>query len=486
MPSIPRSRLVVWSALIAAGCGAAPEAPRAAEAKRPNLVFILTDDQRNDTLGCAGHPIVKTPHIDRLAREGVRFENMFVTTSICAASRASLFTALHERTHGYTFGKPPVSAAHIAQSYPILLRQAGYRTGFVGKFGVSVAGGKGAPAKMFDAFKPIGRNPYHKKMPDGTTRHETELDGDFAVDFIRNNPPDTPFCISVSFNASHAEDGDKRPGIGHYPWPKAVDGMYEDVAMPAPRLGAPKYFETLPKFLRTSMNRDRWFWRWDTPAKYTTNMRAYFRMLSGVDNVVGRIRKALEAKGVADNTVIIYTADNGYYMGDRGFAGKWSHFEQSLRVPLVVMDPRLPADRRGRVEGAMALNIDLPSTLVDLAGVKVPATHAGRSLAPLLRGETPADWRHDFFCEHLMENKSIPKWEGVRGERHVYARYFGQSPPFEFLHDLKTDPDQLKNLATEPGSKDVLEQMRKRCDALRDRYGGPYVPRGRKKGEKKK
>ncbi|MBN1417689.1 MAG: sulfatase [Planctomycetes bacterium] len=474
----------MWIAAVALGWAAATEAAADAEAKPPNIVFLLTDDQRNDTLGCAGHPIVKTPNIDRLAREGVRFQNMFVTTSICAASRATIFTGLHERTHGYTFGKPPVSAAHVAQSYPVLLRKAGYRTGFVGKFGVAVAGGKAAKEEMFDAFREIGRNPYLKKMPDGSLRHETELDGDFAVAFIRDNPAGKPFCISVSFNASHAEDGDKRPGIGHYPWPKAVDGMYEDVPIPAPRLSDPKYFETLPEFLRTSMNRNRYFWRWDTPEKYATNMRAYFRMLTGIDGVVGRIRKALEEKGVAENTVIIYTADNGYYMGDRGFAGKWSHFEQSLRVPLVVYDPRLPEDRRGRVATAMALNIDLPSTMVDLAGAPVPAGYAGRSLVPLLRGEAPADWRRDFFCEHLMEEKTIPKWEGVRGQRYVYARYFDQSPPFEFLHDLKTDPDEFANLATDPGSRATLEAMRKRCDELRDRYGGPYVSPTRETGAK--
>ncbi len=478
-------RTFLWILGTALGGAALAGPAPAAEEKRPNLVFLLTDDQRNDTLGCAGHPIVRTPNIDRLAREGVRFENMFVTTSICAASRASIFTGLHERTHGYTFGKPPVSAAHLALSYPVLLRKAGYRTGFVGKFGVGVDGGRAAKEGMFDAFREIGRNPYFKKMPDGSLRHETDLDGDFAVEFIRDTPAGTPFCISVSFNASHAEDGDKRPGIGHYPWPQSVDGMYEDVAIPPPRLGDPKYFETLPDFLKTSMNRDRWFWRWDTPEKFVTNMRAYFRMLSGIDNVVGRVRKALEEKGAAGNTVIVYTADNGYYMGDRGFAGKWSHFEQSLRVPLVVFDPRLPEGLRGRVATAMALNIDLPSTLVDLAGVPVPGGHAGRSLVPLLRGEAPADWRRDFFCEHLMEHKSIPKWEGVRGERYVYARYFGESPPYEFLHDLKTDPDQFRNFAEDPGSRDVLEKMRGRCDELRDRYGGPYVPPARGKGQEK-
>ncbi|NQT12518.1 MAG: sulfatase-like hydrolase/transferase, partial [Planctomycetes bacterium] len=194
-----------------------PSQEVSADDDRPNILFFLVDDQRNDTLGCAGHPILETPTVDRLAETGVRFANMFVTTSICAASRASIFTSLHERTHRFTFGTPPISELHTGASYPAVLRKHGYRTGFIGKFGVGVAGdGKSA---MFDYFQPIGRNPYLKKQPDGTLRHESELAGDRAIEFLQSNPTDRPFCLSVSFNAVHAEDADKRPGIGHYPWP---------------------------------------------------------------------------------------------------------------------------------------------------------------------------------------------------------------------------------------------------------------------------
>jgi len=478
---MPIHRRLLLAACILSAFGVRCGLPPAcgAEDDRPNIVFFLVDDQRNDTLGCAGHPIVKTPTVDRLAQGGVRFENMFVTTSICAASRASIFTGLHERTHGYTFGTPPISEGHAAASYPALLRQHGYRTGFIGKFGVGVAGD--SKAAMFDYFKAVGRNPYLKKQPDGSLRHESELDGDHAIEFIRAGAGDDrkPFCLSVSFNAAHAEDGDKRPGIGHYPWPKAVDGMYENVEVPPPRLSDPAIFESQPELLKKSINRGRYFWRWDTPEKYQTNIRAYFRMLSGVDRVIRRVLDELEKQGLAENTVIIYTGDNGYYMGDRGFAGKWSHYEQSLRVPLVVYDPRLPEGLRGRVLGAMALNIDLPATMLDLAGVAVPKHYGGRSLVPLLRGEQVAGWRTDFFCEHLMQaGAAIPKWEGIRGERHKYARYFEND--FEFLHDLEADPDELKNFAADPDYAETLAAMRKRCDELRDRYGGPFKPRRRR------
>jgi arylsulfatase A-like enzyme len=435
-------------------------------ASRPNVVLLLVDDQRNDTLGCAGHPIIKTPAIDTLAANGVRFQNAFVTTSICAASRASILTGLYERTHGYTFNRPPLRAAYLSTSYPALVRQAGYRTGFIGKYGIKSQGRQ--EPMMFDVFKPLKQG--FLEQPDGTKRHETQVAGDQAIDFLESNPDGTPFCLSVSFHAAHAVDNNRSPGMGHFPWPKVVDGMYEDVDIPAPRLSAPSIFENLPEFMKTSLNRQRYFWRWDTPEKYQANMRAYFRMISGIDHVISRIRDELDRLGLSDNTIIIYMGDNGYYMGDRGFAGKWSHYEQSLRVPLIIYDPRLPQKHRGVVNDRMALNIDIPATLLDLAGVATPEPYQGRSLVPLLQGEDVPGWRTDFLCEHLMNHRDIPKWEGVRGERYVYARYFEQDPVYEFLHDLASDPDQLVNLARDPEQRTILERMKKRCDELKDGY----------------
>ncbi|SVD98635.1 uncharacterized protein METZ01_LOCUS451489, partial [marine metagenome] len=161
-------------------------------ADRPNIIFFLSDDHRWDRMGCAGHPFLKTPTMDRLAAQGVRFSNMFVTTSICAASRATLLTGLYERTHQYTFGTPPIAGKFSQASYPAVLRVAGYRTGFIGKFGVNIA--QADRELMFDSFQPIGRNPYLKKQPDGSLRHESELAGDRAIEFINQQKGDAPFC----------------------------------------------------------------------------------------------------------------------------------------------------------------------------------------------------------------------------------------------------------------------------------------------------
>ena len=449
-----RLRMVVGLLLTLTGLSAA-----AAE-KRPNIIFFLADDQRYDQLGCAGHPVLKTPHIDSLAASGVRFERAYVTTPICAASRASIFTSLYERTHGYTFRTPPLARRFTRDAYPAVLRRSGYRTGFIGKFGVGVQ--PGVLSEWFDFYRPLNRNPYFKKMPDGTLRHTTELCGDLATEFLRDSARHgQPFCLSISFNAPHAEDSDKQ---NQYPAPYAVSTMYEDVEIPGPRLSDPEIYESQPELLKRSLNRVRYYWRWDTPAKYQKNIRGYYRMLSGIDRVVGRVRRELKKLGLADNTVILYSGDNGYYLAQRGFAGKWSHYEESLRVPLIIWDPRAKKSAP-QVVSAPVLNIDIPATLLDLAGIDAPGIYQGRSLLPLVRGAVPKDWRKHFFCEHLMEYPvRIPKWEGVRTERWKYARYFEQSPPYEFLHDLKSDPDELTNLADDPNHSQQLAQLRKLCD----------------------
>ncbi|MBI1372353.1 MAG: sulfatase-like hydrolase/transferase [Phycisphaera sp.] len=439
-------------------------------ADRPNIIFFLADDQRFDTMGCAGHPVAVTPTLDGLAKEGVRFTNMFVTTPICAASRATLFTGLVERTHGYTFGKPPISEFHAANSYPMLLKNAGYRTGFTGKYGIKDAGKM--PKVAFDDFHEVGRNPYFHKV-DGKLRHEADISADNAVAFIHDNPKDKPFCLAVCFNSTHAEDSDH---VDQFPWPPAADGMFLKKTMPRPKLDDPSIFDDLPEFLRDSMNRDRWHWRWDEETKYQSNMRAYFRMLFGLDAAVGRVLDELKAQGLADNTVIIYSGDNGYYMGERGFAGKWSHFEQALRVPLIIYDPRQPKDKRGRVDEHMVLNLDIAPTILSYAGVDIPKHYQGRALDGVVAGNAPTEWRSDFFCEHLMNHPRIPKWEGVHTDRYVYARYFEFK--YEFLHDLSKDPDELKNLVKDPAYQTVLEDMRKRCDEYRDHYASPAAKGG--------
>ncbi|QDT65712.1 sulfatase family protein [Calycomorphotria hydatis] len=440
-------------------------------AERPNIIFFLSDDQRNDFLGCAGHPYLQTPTIDRLASEGVRFENMFVTTSICAASRATILTGLVERTHGYTFGKGlQIPEQFCETSYPAELKKSGYRTGFYGKFGVTVP--KGAKELMFDEYEDVFRNPYWKKQADGSRRHVTDIIADRAIEFVGSQPTDQPFCLSISFNAAHAEDRDKDD---HYPWPPTADDLYTDIEFPPPALSDPEIYDAHPQFLKDSLNRERFFWRWDTPEKWQKNVRAYYRLLSGMDAAIGRVLNSLDEQGFAENTIVIFTGDNGYYQGSRGFAGKWSHYEESLRVPLVIYDPRLPKEKRGRVIAEQALNLDLAPTILDYVGVEVPKHYQGHSLKALVNQEETSEWPSDFFCEHLMVHEKLPKWEGVHGQRYKYARYFDQSPPFEYLHDLEEDPQELRNLVSDPTYSSVLTELRARTDEMKHRYEAARV-----------
>lgn len=473
---LPLSRDPCRFGLLAALLAASALNLLAGAAARPNIVFFFADDQRFDTLGAAGHPIVQTPTLDRLAAGGVRFSNAFVTTSVCWVSRASVLTGQWARTHAQRDAMPVVTPQSLGTIYPLQLRAAGYRTGYFGKWHLQAPPGYN-PAAQFDRYEAIFRNPYFKTLPDGTKRHETDLICDRGIEFIQAQRKDQPFLLNLWFNAAHAEDGDKRPGSGHYPWPQSVDGLYEDRTIPPPRLGDPAIYERHPDFLKESINRQRFFWSYDTPEKYQTNLRAYFRMISGIDRAVGRVLAALEAAGLADNTIIVYSADNGYYLGDRGFQGKWSHYEESLRVPLVIYDPRLPRAQRGRVVEQMALNVDFAATFLDWAGVPQPAAYEGRSLVPLVQGKPPADWRKHFFCEHVDLAPTLT-WEGVRGQRYVYARYFDQQPAYEFLHDLQRDPDQLQNLARDPAHAGVLREMRALCDVEMNARGGALLPLG--------
>ena len=455
--------------------------------QRPNILFLFADDQRFDTLGCAGHPIVQTPAIDRLAANGVRFQNAFVTTAVCWVSRAVVLTGQWARSHAQRDAIPTVMPQALSTMFPVALRQAGYRTGHFGKWHMIAPPGF-KPEEQYDEYEAIGRNPYLKPQPDGTTKHETDIVCDKGIAFIKSQPKDKPFCLNLWFNAAHAEDSDHRPGIGLYPWPSSVDGMYEDRSIPPPRLGAPAIFDAHPQFLKDSINRERFFWGYDTPEKYETNVRAYYRMISGIDRGIARVVAALESAGLASNTIIVYSADNGYYLGDRGFQGKWSHFEESLRVPMVIFDPRVPKAQQGRVVEQMVLNVDLPATFLDWAGVEKPARYEGRSLAPFVSNKPVSDWRTSFFCEHLDLAPTLT-WEGIRDQRYVYARYFDQKPAYEFLHDLESDPDELKNYAQDPAHADALKKMRALCDAEMNSRGGALLPmdkRGSKKAQGKK
>ncbi len=447
--------------LLVFSLGVAPATGWPQEPVRPNIVVLVTDDQPFDALGCAGHPFLQTPHMDALAAGGVRFSHAFATTPICAASRASLLTGRYERSHGYTFGAPPLRPDLIDESYPVRLRAAGYRVGFVGKLGVRI--GPEDRARMFDSFD-AGTLPYVREAFEG--RHLTERNVDRAIEFIRSST-EAPFCLSLSFQAPHADDGNPDQFI----WPASCDGLYDDAVIAPPACADPEWFAALPEFLQTGMNRERWGWRFDTVEKRERMTRGYFRMLTGVDQGIGRLMKALDDAGASHNTVILLIGDNGYFLGERGYAGKWTMHDRSTRVPLIIRDPRSPQSARGRVSEVFALNIDVPTTVLALAGVPIPNGMQGESLIPEVTASGEVQ-RSSVFTEHLWKHPKIPRTEGVRTAGWKYIRYQDHGD-FEELYNLQADPDEAHNLAQEVEHAARLKEMRAACRAYGTRYAPP-------------
>jgi arylsulfatase A-like enzyme len=429
-----------------------PSAP-AADPPR-NVIFLLADDQRWDTLGAYGNPIVQTPELDRLAAEGVRFESAFVTTSICMTSRASFITGQYARRHGIWDFDAELTPSQLADSYLGRLKAAGYHLGFIGKYGVGHP-----PGDYFDYDRAFAGQGRYVVAEDGRTRHLTSVMGDQAVQFVRTAPEDRPFCLSVSFKAAHVQDSydiTDEP----FPYDPALRDLYDDVEIEPPLSALPRFFERLPRALQDSEARLRWAIRFWGPSRYQQSVKGYYRLITGIDRVVGRIRHALEEKGLSESTAIVYAGDNGLFLGEHGLAGKWTPHEPSIRVPLLVFDPRLPSASRGTVRSEMALNIDVAPTLLELVGLEPLASMQGRSLVPLLRGERPP-WRSDFFYEHLFEHPRIPKTEAIRTGSWKYIRYVEAEPVVEELYDLRRDPQELDNLAGRAEWTPMLETLRR-------------------------
>jgi arylsulfatase A-like enzyme len=432
----------------------------APDRRRPNLLFLLTDDHRWDALGCMGHPFLKTPNLDRLAAGGALFENNFCSTAICMTSRASIFTGLLEPSHGISSFQKPFSADQMARTYPAMLRAAGYRTGFIGKYGV----GAKLPENAFDFMEAFpGQGHYYQKK-NGQFIHLTALQQDHALRFLEGNPAGQPFNLSVSFKAPHVQDEDPNQFL----YDPADESMYADVTVGAPPASEMRHFEALPPFLQNSEGRNRWKLQFDTPGKYQRMTKGYYRLLTEVDRMIGNVVEALRKSGQLDNTVIVFTGDNGYFLGEHGLSHKWYLYEESVRTPLIVWDGRA-VRRRGLRRKEMSLNIDIAPTLLRFAGLEPPPSMQGRDLAPLLGGGKPA-WRKEWFYSHLFEHKLIPRSEGIRTERWAYIRWLDHNR--EQLFDIQRDPHNTADLAGQGQHARTLEALRARREAWRAAFGG--------------
>lgn len=436
---------------------------------KPNIIFILTDDQRFDALGYAGNKYAHTPEMDKLARQGSYFKKALVTTPICAASRASILSGMQERSHRYTFQTGNIKQEYMENTYPKVLKNAGYYTGFYGKFGVKYDQNE----QMFNEYEDYDRNGkytdkrgYFFKTLGKDTVHLTRYTGQKGIDFIEKAPSDKPFCLSLSFSAPHAHDN----APDQYFYDEQTAHLLENVSIAPPILGDDKYFNAQPEGVKAGFSRLRWTWRFDNPAKYQRMVKGYFRMIAGIDLEIAKIRAELKKKGLDKNTVIIVMGDNGYFLGERQLADKWMMYDNSVRVPLIIYDPRTP---KHQDVGEMALNIDIPATILDMAGLNQPKNYHGKSLLPIVSGKRKTINRDTVLIEHLWEFVSIPPSEGVRTNDWKYFRYVNDKS-WEELYDLKNDPQEINNLVKNNKYSKVLNKLRQETAAQIQKVQDPY------------
>lgn len=430
---------------------------------RPNLIFLLTDDHRWDALGAAGNRIIQTPNLDQLASQGILFKNAYVTTAICCVSRASLLSGQYLSRHQINDFDTPFSPAALAQTYPLLLKKAGYKIGFIGKYGV---GTKQQPSDSYDYWACTLKSQPDYEVPDaqGKLIHDTDTISNDIRKFLTvfANQGQTPFCLSVSFKAPHELDGDPPT----YVVQSRFKDFYRDATIPEPLTADPKYWNSFPDFFRTDQNiaRQRWKPLLSTPERHAETVKNYYRLITGVDEAVGKLVAQLKELHLDQNTVIVFMGDNGFYLGEHGLEGKWYGHEESIRVPLIIYDPALPANLRGSKPEEMALNIDIAPTLLARAEVAVPARMQGVDLVGNLKKEQPG--RADFFYEHtFMGSPRLPKVEGVVTPHFKYMKYIEHD--YEELYDTAHDPHETTNLAGDSRHSGELEKMRKRYVQLK-------------------
>ncbi len=425
----------------------------AAPTQRPNIIFILGDNHNADAMGCAGHPFIDTPGMDRLSKEGVRFENTFNTTSLCSPSRASILTGAYAHNHGVKNNHTPWTGQ--MPTFLENLSKAGYATAFIGKWHMP---GHGLPKMPYlDLFVSYthreGQGSYFdcpmikngRQVASRAPYITTEVT-DYAIEFIQKNQAQPgeqrkPFCIYLSH----------RPGHPPFQAPEDIKGRYDhaDVKEVLPDNVDPYWYgKTKGNVFQGVMM-----------GSYYDQYRKYCETLTAMDRDIVRLLDKLDEMGLAENTMVIYMGDNGMQWGTHDCHGIREPYEESARLPLIIRAPWLIKDP-GAVRGQMALNIDIAPTFLELAGAAMPGHVDGQSLVPLL-ADAKAKGRDDFLMEfwrYFPEN--TPSYKGVRTNRYKYVEFErGRGP---WLFDLQNDPKEMNNLYGTPEGDKVLPGLRKR------------------------
>lgn len=467
--------------------------PRIPHAKPRNVVLILTDDHRFDAIGFAGHPFLKTPHLDALARGGAHLRNAFVTTSLCSPSRASILTGLYMHRHGVVDNNHPVREG--LTFFPQHLQAAGYETAFVGKW--HMGSDSDAPQPGFNhwvSFKgqgtywpnPNGLNVNGRKTPQ--KGYLTDELTDYAVQWLEGRSAERPFLLYLSHKAVHTDllpTGKQEgrllvPGveglIGFVPAPRH-QGRYASEPFVEPESFAftPRNFADKPMWVQNRRNsRHGVDVPFGSPTPIVTIYRQYMETLLAVDDSVGRVLDRLRRKGVLESTLVIYMGDNGYAWGEHGMTDKRSAYEESMRIPMMMHCPELI--RPGTRISQMVANIDVAPTILEAAGLEYPRSMDGRSFLPLRRGQS-IPGREDLLYEYLWEwnYPMTPTLHALRTERFKFIRPHGLWD-IEELYDLESDPREITNLVRKPEHASRVKDMRTRLFQILQQTDGLAMP----------
>jgi arylsulfatase A-like enzyme len=464
---------------------------------RPNILFVMADDHAAQAIGAYGSRLNETPNIDRIAAEGMRFDACFCTNSLCTPSRATILTGTYSHVNGVTTLETPWDARQ--PTFVTSLGAAGYQTAVVGKWHLG-HGGIHDPHGFDHWIVLPDQGAYHDPVfltEAGSHRYPgyaTDLITDLAIDWLERRDRDRPFCLLVHHKAPHRswEPDDAHDGLFAEAKLDVPPGFDDDHGGLAPaareaRMGMDQLNEEDLKVpVPPGLDGDaetRWRWR--------RFIEDYLACVASVDDNVGRLLDWLDDSGLARDTVVVYTSDQGFFLGEHGWFDKRFMYDESLRMPFVVRYPReVPA---GSVTGAMALNLDFAATFCDLAGVPVPAFMQGRSLRPVLRGRTPPDWRTSMYYRYWMHLDGIHRVQahyGVRTRRHKLVHYPGEGggvpgasderrqPAWE-LFDLEADPFELRSVHDDPAYAAVRAELTAELARLQREFGDEPAPTGR-------
>ena len=460
--------------------------------RQPNILFIMSDDHAAHAISAYGSRINQTPNIDRIAQNGVRFDNCFCTNSICTPSRASILTGTYNHINGVT-----TLVTHMdnrLQTYPKLLQQNGYQTAIFGKWHLG-EGAEHCPTGFDDWAVVPGQGLYHNpefifKGPDGGTRktvkgYVTDIITDLSLDFLQNRDPNKPFCLMTHHKAPHRswEPDEKHAHLylnEDIPEPETLLDDYQNRSSAAAAAKMRVGVNMLPIDLKCTLSKDlsetemrRW--------AYQRYIKDYLRVVASIDDNVGRILDYLDESGLAENTIVVYTSDHGFFLGDHGWFDKRFMYEQALKVPWMIRYPGTV--KAGTVTSQWGVNIDNAPTVLDLAGLPVPENMQGKSLLPIIKGETPSDWQTSLYYHYyeFAPNHWVLPHYGIRTEQYKLISYYTINE-WE-LFDLKKDPDEMENLfewsgykvnpAYEQVASDLVNKLTKLREYYRDTTGEP-------------